>query len=67
MQVIQFPPSIRPAKAAKLFDIGEATLWRWVSERKDFPRPRRLSARCTVFDTGELLAWRDAQKTEAAQ
>jgi len=67
MQVIQFPPSIRPKKAAKLFDIGEATLWRWVSERKDFPRPRRLSARCTVFDTGELLAWRDAQKAEAAQ
>lgn len=67
MQIVQFPPSIRPKKAAKLFDIGEATLWRWVAERKDFPRPRRLSARCTVFDTGELLAWRDAQKSEAAQ
>jgi len=67
MQVTQLPASIRPKGAAeRIFDIGEATLWRWVAERKDFPRPRRLSARCTVFDTAELLAWRDAQKVGGA-
>lgn len=55
------PTSCRPAQAAELLGIGRATLWRWAKERHDFPRPRRLSGRCTVFDREELLAWRDAQ------
>lgn len=53
--------SYRPKDAAKLLGIGPATLWRWIKEREDFPRPRRLSARCTVFDGAELISWRDAQ------
>lgn len=54
--------SVRPKRAADLLGVGSATLWRWVKVRPDFPKPRRLSARCTVFDTGELIAWRDAQQ-----
>lgn len=53
--------SLRPAQAAALLGIGRATLWRWSSERTDFPKPRRLSTRCTVFDQDELIAWRDRQ------
>ena len=53
--------SYRPKQAAELLGIGVATLWRWAKERADFPKPIRLSARCTVFDSGELVAWRDAQ------
>lgn len=53
--------SIRPKKAAEYLGIGVATLWRWASERSDFPKSRKLSARCTVFDLNELIAWRDAQ------
>ena len=53
--------SVRPKHAAELLGIGKATLWRWVKERHDFPRLRRLSARCSVFDRDELIAWRDAQ------
>lgn len=53
--------SYRPKQAAELLGIGPATLWRWIKEREDFPRPRRLSPRCTVFDGNELIAWRDAQ------
>lgn len=53
--------SIRPREAATLLGIGLATLWRWSRQRSDFPKARRLSARCTVFDRGELLNWRDAQ------
>ena len=53
--------SYRPKQAAELLGIGIATLWRWTKERADFPKPIRLSQRCTVFDGGELLAWRDAQ------
>ena len=37
------------------------TFWRWAAEKQDFPKGRRLSARCTVFDTGELIAWRDSK------
>lgn len=57
--------SLRPKHAAEFLDIGRATLWRWAKERADFPKPRRLSARCTVFDMNELAAWRDAQKVGA--
>ena len=53
--------SLRPAQAAAFLGIGRATLWRWSRDRPDFPKPRRLSARCTVFDQAELTAWRDLQ------
>ncbi|WP_081618538.1 helix-turn-helix transcriptional regulator [Methyloversatilis universalis] len=53
--------SLRPAQAAAFLGIGRATLWRWAKERADFPKPLRLSARCTVFDQNQLTAWRDAQ------
>lgn len=53
--------SARPKDAANLLGVGVSTFWRWAKERKDFPKPRKLSNRCTVFDTQELLAWRDAQ------
>lgn len=60
------PTSCRPAAAAEFLGISRATLWRWVAERPDFPRARRLSARCTVFDLGELIAYRDAHISRAA-
>lgn len=53
--------SYRPKQAAELLGIGTATLWRWIKERHDFPKPKRLSARCTVLDGAELIAWRNAQ------
>lgn len=53
--------SARPKDAASLLGVGVSTIWRWVKERKDFPKPRKLSSRCTVFDVAELVAWRDAQ------
>ena len=58
--------SYRPKQAAELLGVGIATVWRWTKERSDFPKPIRLSARCTVFDGEQLLAWRDAQTTRAA-
>lgn len=53
--------SFRPPQAAQFLGIGTSTLWRWVKERPDFPRPVKLSERVTVFDSGELSAWRNAQ------
>ena len=57
--------SLRPKHAAEFLGIGRATLWRWSKERADFPKGRRLSSRCTVFDQCELAAWRDAQTGSA--
>lgn len=53
--------SARPKAAASLLGVGVSTFWRWVKERPDFPKPRKLSSRCTTFDVQELMAWRDAQ------
>lgn len=53
--------SLRPKQAAALLGIGVATFWRWLKDRPDMPKPRKLSPRCTVFDAAELIAWRDAQ------
>jgi len=58
--------SVRPKDAAALLGIGPATLWRW-AHRPDFPKPIKLSPRCTVFAVDQLIAWRDAQRTGAAQ
>ena len=57
--------SARPQQSAALLGIGLSTLWRFAKERPDFPRPRKLSPRVTVFIVAELLAWRDAQVKEA--
>ncbi len=55
--------SLRPQHAADYLGISRATLWRWIKERHDFPKPRHLSSRCTVLDQAELIAWRDAQSS----
>lgn len=58
---------IRPPQArALLGNIGNTTLWRWVNERPDFPRPTKLSQKVTVFKLDELIAWRDAQGKKAS-
>lgn len=53
--------TVRAKVGAEILGIGESTFWRWHRERPDFPKGRRLSPRCTVFDVQELLTWRDAQ------
>lgn len=58
----RFPTSVRPKEAAtEILGIGVSSLWRKLKEDPTFPRPRRLSARCTVFDVAELLSWRDSK------
>ena len=53
--------SARPKDGAAILGVGVSTFWRWAKERADFPKARKLSSRCTVFDVSELVAWRDAQ------
>ena len=59
--------AIRPQQVADLLGIGIATVWRWAKTREDFPKARRLSARCTVFDVQEIIQWRDAQMVQSRQ
>lgn len=56
--------SLRPTQAADFLGIALPTLWRWLKERPDFPRSRKIGPRCTVFDQAELSAWRDSQITK---
>lgn len=53
--------AVRAAQASDLLGIGISTFWRWHAQRPDFPRGLKLSPRVTVFDLGELIAWRNAQ------
>lgn len=59
------PRSYRARQAAEMLGISPATFWRWVKSTQNFPKPRRLGSRCTVFDADELLAWRDAHVVES--
>lgn len=55
--------SLRPAQTAEFLGIGLSTLWVW-AKRPDFPRPRKIGPKVTVWDLSELIAWRDAQQAE---
>jgi len=55
--------AVRAKQAARLLGIGVSTLWRYIATDPTFPRPRRLSPRCSVFPIAELLAWRDGKAT----
>lgn len=57
-------PSSRPRVAAQILGISVPTLWRWRRDIPDFPKPMRLSVRCLVFDTQQLIAWRDSRATD---
>jgi prophage regulatory protein len=61
---LEIKPSrmVRPPQArAFLGNISNTTLWRWIKERPDFPRPIKLGEKVTVFKLDELIQWRDAQ------
>lgn len=58
-----YSKSLRPTQAAEFLGISLATLWRWLAERPDFPRSRKIGPRTTVFDLAELSQWRDAQQS----
>lgn len=62
MQPLKVSRSVRPPQARIILGgIGNTTLWRWVKERPDFPRPLKIGPRVTVFKLDELIAWRDKQ------
>lgn len=42
---------------AALTGNGVSTVWRYASTDPTFPRPTKLSPRCTRFRVGEVRAW----------
>ena len=48
---------LRPATAAEKLGVGLSTLWRYAQTIPDFPKPVKLSPRCTIFFESELDAW----------
>jgi predicted DNA-binding transcriptional regulator AlpA len=44
-------------KVATLIDSGISTAWRYLATDPTFPKPIRLSARCTRFRVGDVRAW----------
>lgn len=48
------PQVLRVAGVAQRFQIGISTVWLWSKTRSDFPKPRKLGGRVTVWDVAEL-------------
>lgn len=42
---------------AALTGNGVSTIWRYAAQNPDFPKPVKLSARCTRFRVGDVRAW----------
>lgn len=53
----------RPRVLAEYLEVSIATIWRWASERPDFPRPQKIGPRVTVWDLDEIDAWVAAQQS----
>jgi len=50
---------------ASRYEVGRATVWRWVQEAK-FPAPIKLSAGCTRWKLSDIEAWENSQKENAS-
>lgn len=57
--------AVRPAQAAKKLGVSLPTLWRYCRLNPEMPKPRKLSARVTVFDEEELDAFLGGRKLAA--
>lgn len=50
--------SLRASGMAKKFSASEQTIWRWTRDNPYFPKPKKLSQRCTVWDEDEAEEFR---------
>lgn len=47
------------------YGVGRSTVWAWAA-RADFPKPIRLSEKCTRWRLSDLVAWEARRAAEAA-
>jgi len=64
---INFHMSVRTLisarQGAKMTGVAESTWWEWARTFKDFPKPIRISPRCTRWDQAEIEGWLESRRT----
>ncbi len=48
---------IRVDKVAEILGVSKATIYRWIKENPDFPRPVKLGKQTTAYITSEIEAF----------
>lgn len=43
--------------------VAESTWWEWARTIPDFPKPIRISARCTRWNKAEIEAWLESRRS----
>lgn len=51
-------------QCANLASITVGTWWAWAREVDDFPKPLKLSARCTRWLKSEVVDWLESRRVE---
>ncbi len=50
-------------QTAQRYGVHRSTPWRWARDKIEFPKPVRLSSRCTRWKLSELEAWESSRAT----
>lgn len=53
---------IRVKQLAPKLAVSEPTIWRWLKQNPDFPKPLRLSNRVTAWKISEIESWAEAKR-----
>lgn len=53
---------ISAGQGAKMTGVAESTWWEWARTFQDFPKPIRISPRCTRWDKAEIEAWLESRR-----
>lgn len=56
---------LKAKEAAEILGLVANTLWKKAAADPTFPRPIKLSARCTRWDEAEVIAWIDSKRVAA--
>lgn len=47
---------------AAMVGVSVSTWWEWARTHPDFPKPIRISSRCTRWDRTEIEKWLDSRR-----
>ena len=56
------PKCIPRKEVARILNISESSVSRWVKEKPDFPKPFQLGSNKTAWDVDEINEWYDKTK-----
>ena len=58
---------LRASQVASVLGMSVPSVWRIAKENADFPKPFKLSARVTVWDEAEILAFIQSSKDKGVK